>query len=481
MQQHSDDMTGGEAADGSGAGGAGRVRGKRSSRRTAVRAAATAAVALTLASGTPAAPAARTAADTPVDGVWRVTGYGTVLSIADGRLREFRTTAAGCLPGDSAKETAPGKYLTADGTVVTVRAEGSLQVAGAAGDRALRRLPGLPSDCERPLPKDPLTAFDVFWQSFEAHYPFFAAKGVDWDAVRDEYRPRVTADMSRTELFDVLADMVRPLYDAHVTVTDGDRHFGQVRPGAVVPSPDLDTKIRNHIVRRDLHGEKPREFANGRIGYADLPNGQGYLRITGFTGYDTEDRTYAAQLAELDRALDAVFTARRTASLKGLVIDLRINGGGFDALGLRLAARLTDSPYLAYRTRTRYTHPQSVQVRPVHGVPRYTGPVAVLAGGTTVSAGETFVQALMDRPGGAVRIGENTQGVFSDVLEFRLPNGMEMGLPNEEFLTRSGRTFDGAGIPPHVRTPVFTEDEFTENRDSAFDAAVRILGQAGTP
>ncbi|GAA0465456.1 hypothetical protein [Streptomyces olivaceiscleroticus] len=67
------------------------------------------------------------------------------------------------------------------------------------------------------------------------------------------------------------------------------------------------------------------------------------------------------------------------------------------------------------------------------------------------------------------------QGVFSDVLDRRLPNGMAVWLPNEEFLTSRGRTFDGTGIPPHLRTPVFTEEEFAKNRDSAFDAVVAAL------
>lgn len=52
---------------------------------------------------------------------------------------------------------------------------------------------------------------------------------------------------------------------------------------------------------------------------------------------------------------------------------------------------------------------------------------------------------------------------------------MAVWLPNEEFLTRQGGTFDGAGIPPHIRTPVFTEEEFATDRDSAFDAAVAVL------
>ncbi|MFJ8010964.1 S41 family peptidase [Streptomyces sp. NPDC096339] len=435
--------------------------------------AATALVVLALAGG--AVAPASAAPRPPADGVWRVEGYGTVLSVADGRLQEYQTTAVSCIKGAAARRTAEGAYRTDDGTVLTIRPSGSLHVAGSAGDRELRRLAGLPAACGRSTSDDPVTTFDVFWQSFEENYPFFAAKGIDWHARRDLYRAKVHAGTTRDELFSLFSDMVAPLYDAHVAVIDGDRRFAQVRPGTPAIGETLDDRVKDHILRYDLDGKSPTEFANGRIGYADLPGGLGYLRISGFAGYDAQDSSYAAQLAELDRALDTVLTVERTAALKGLIIDLRINGGGSDALGLRLAGRLSDTPYTAYRKRTRYTHPQPVRVQPDAHAPRYGGPVAVLTASTTFSAGETFTQALMDRPGRTVRIGEATQGVFSDVMERALPNGMKVRLPNEEFLTRSGRTFDGDGILPHLRTPVFTEEEFAKHRDSAFDTAVAEL------
>ncbi|MGH3859249.1 S41 family peptidase [Actinokineospora sp.] len=101
--------------------------------------------------------------------------------------------------------------------------------------------------------------------------------------------------------------------------------------------------------------------------------------------------------------------------------------------------------------------------------------MVLLTGGSTISAGETFTQATLGRTSQPVRIGAHTQGVFSDVMERTLPNGWKFILPNERFLTRWGHTFDGTGIPPHISTPVFTEEEFAHNRDSAFDRAVTLF------
>ncbi|GGO49000.1 S41 family peptidase [Streptomyces lasiicapitis] len=448
---------------------------------------------------TPAAttttPAASATAESKIRGLWRVNGYGAVWSIGPGTIQKYETTSVSCLKGDSGKRTGPGRYATKDGAELTVRAahgrdRATLRMDASVGHQELRRVGKLPAACTRPAPQGPVAAFDVFWQSFEENYPFFAAKGIDWHAVRDRYRPKVHADTTREELFTLFSEMADPLEDAHVGVGYGDRFFGRVRSGTVMPSEELDARVKKFVLARDLKGaEHVQDFAKGRITYADLPGGKGYLRISGFSGYADDGAPYSAHLAELDRTLGTVFTKERTRSLKGLIVDLRINGGGSDELGLRIASRLTDTGYVAHSKRarndpadpTRHTRPQPLRVTPADA-PRYTGPIAVLTGGSTVSAGETFTQALIDRPGRTVRIGQPTQGVFSDILPRRLPfGGMGMWLPNEEFLTRSGTTFDGPGIPPHLTEPVFTEEEFEKNRDSAFDRALKFLATRGGP
>ncbi|WP_329242697.1 S41 family peptidase [Actinoallomurus sp. NBC_01490] len=432
------------------------------------------AVALALIPGTAVAAS-------PVDGIWRTDGYGTVIALDHGHLRSYETTAISCLPGFTADRTGEdGTYITDDGDTLTVR-PGRMRFAGSPGVRLLRRMPALPASCGRTPARDPLTSFDVFWQTFAENYPFFAARGVDRQQVRHRYRPLVTPATTTSRLAEIFNEMIAPLNDAHTWVSTGGPPVPHLRPGTTLPSPAYDQRVKTYVERRDLHGTLT-EYAQGRVSYADLPGDRGYLRISGFGGYtDADDQTSNA--AELARALDAVFTPRRAGALRGLVIDVRINGGGSDSLGLQVASRLTGRPYLAYAKRARndprdparFTTPQPIEVRP-HAHP-YRGPVAILTGGSTFSAGETFIQALMDRTPAPVRIGENTQGVFSDVMERSLPDGLVFGLPNEEFLTRTGRTFDGVGIPPDVRVPVFTDEEFARDRDSAFDRAMEFLSR----
>ena len=107
--------------------------------------------------------------------------------------------------------------------------------------------------------------------------------------------------------------------------------------------------------------------------------------------------------------------------------------------------------------------------------PGFRGPVVELTGPLTISGGETFTQALMGRTPHITRIGENTLGVFSDVLGRRLPNGWFFGLPNEVYRTSEGRAFDGIGIPPDIPIYVFTAEDLAAGKDRALERGIEVL------
>ena len=57
--------------------------------------------------------------------------------------------------------------------------------------------------------------FDTLWTRFDAVYPSFAYKHVDWRAQRAKYRPRAERARSENELVAVLLAMLAPLRDLH--------------------------------------------------------------------------------------------------------------------------------------------------------------------------------------------------------------------------------------------------------------------------
>ncbi|MFF0609743.1 S41 family peptidase [Nocardia tengchongensis] len=447
-----------------------------------------------VATGSAAAGIPTGSADGGAEGVWQTDGYGTIISVRGDRLQYFDSTAISCSPGVLAARRQPGtpdSFVADDGSrQLTLQSRGrdqaSLRYAGAVGDIELRRLPALPEPCAHPNGvKDPQTVFDVFWTTFAENYPFFAAKGVDWTAVRDRYRPKIGPTTTDAELFGYLRDILATLGDAHTALRSDTEEFARpLRPGTrpldgLPAYRAFDQRVRALIEQHDTQGPL-QPWGNGIIGYADLPDDLGYLRLSAFDGY--ADGGYEANAAELNRALDEIFTASRTARLRGLVLDVRLNFGGYDALGLELASRLTGNPYIAYTKQarndpadpTRFARSEPSRVTP-HDGPRYTGPIAMLTSPLTISAGETFTQAMTGRAPEPHRVGDATQGAFSDFLWRTLPNGWTFALPNERFDSR-GTSFDLTGVPPQdAVTATLSDEELAVGRDSAFDKALEHL------
>ena len=440
-------------------------------------------------------PAPVTAA-TGLDGTWKTDGYGFVLVATGDSLRAYEVTETTCVPsftGVRRVETPAGTEAVyeADGQVLAVTAgadssQKHLKSDGAASYMVVRRLAARPTVCDQPTPNTPEGNFEVFAATWSEHYILFDQKGVDWQGVVAAARAKVTPTTTPEQLFDIMQGMIASFEDAHTFINADTikRRFLVLRKGTdrVAKSGMADFRTKDlpgilAVTDRKLTGAL-RKWCNDQVQYGHVDDSTGYLRILSESGY-TKEGGFAAGLVALEAALDTIFSDPK---LTGLVIDVRINFGGADPYGLALASRLATSEYLAYSKearldpadRTKWTPGQPSTVRPSTR-PGFKGPVVELTGPLTISAGETTTQALMGRIPTIVRIGENTQGVFSDVLGRRLPNGWSFGLPNEVFRTADGKTFDGPGIPPDVQVPVFADQDLKSGRDPGLARAVAEL------
>jgi hypothetical protein len=428
----------------------------------------------------------------PLDGIWISDGYGTLLEIKGGQIKASQITSISCIPDWTAKrrentsEMAEAEFAMSPGRNKILVLPGSsadhkfFHFKGAASSVGVRRIGQKPAVCEKKTDDTPMTNFDIFWTTFDEHYPFFAMHGVNWREVRDKYRPQITDKTTSQELFDIFKAMVEPLHDAHISVRGASpgQRFHSLRADTHEVDDKTTRKIKEIIETNYVHG-KLKLRCNDQVSFGVLPDSIGYLRITAFAGY-APGFDFDAHVRALEKALDEAF--QDCDKLRGLIIDVRINHGGSDVLGVNVASRLASKEHLAFAKKARndpgdpnkFTPVQEWPAR-VTTRPHFYGNVVELTSGNTVSAGETFTMALMGRTPPVTRVGENTQGVFSDVLGRKLPNGFRFGLPNEIFLTKDGIAFDGPGIPPDVKIPVFPKEDLEKGRDSAMEKALEIL------
>jgi carboxyl-terminal processing protease len=183
----------------------------------------------------------------------------------------------------------------------------------------------------------------------------------------------------------------------------------------------------------------------------------GYLAVVSMGGFvDGELDSAADELAALDAAMEAALTLFDERRARAVILDLSLNTGGYDFVGLAIAGRFAAERRIAY-TRRAGDDPAArdfaIAVQPATGR-RYTGPVHVLTSDLTKSAGECGTLAL--RALDNVRhVGDRTRGAFSTVLTKPLPNGWVLSLSNEVYTDTAGVVWEGRGIEPQQATAVF--------------------------
>jgi hypothetical protein len=432
-----------------------------------------------------------------LDGAWKSEGYGDVYELHGKKMTAFQVTAQTCVQAFTATRVAS----TGSGQEGVFRVKGQDPITISAGngpdDRLLNhsieldRLTRLPDVCSTPTANTAPGNFEVFTRTFAEQYISFGLRHIDWDSIVAANREKVTLRTSPRELFEILDSMIAPL---------GDLHTGIEAPKLKLESKDSFRAGTDRVIKGGVdnfakkgrpalfavtdgvwsHGPI-RSFCRGNVQFGLSSDGTGYLRFLSFGGYSRVGGNAPA----LESALDRIFSQ---PGLRALIVDVRLSFGGDDALGRIIASRLTDREYLAYAIQARsdpvnadkWTNPTQIFIHPSTR-PGFRGPVVELIGPITMSAAETFTEALMGRTPHVTMIGENTQGLFCDPLDRRLPNGWSFSLPNAVYRTADGRSFDVQGIPPDMPATVFADDDVAAEKDPAMAMALKILRDKSQP
>lgn len=190
-----------------------------------------------------------------------------------------------------------------------------------------------------------------------------------------------------------------------------------------------------------------------------VKDGIGTLTITRF---DDQTGTLAKKAAE----------NFKRQNVKGVVLDLRDNGGGYitaaqDVAGLWLKNKMVVSE----RTNGVTTDELKSGDDPILA----GTPTVVLVNGGTASASEIVAGALQDY-GVATLIGEKTfgKGTVQKVLD--LGAGTRLKVTIARWYTPKGKNIDKAGITPNQKVEL-SADDVDNSRDPQMDAAKKKLGQ----
>jgi len=187
-------------------------------------------------------------------------------------------------------------------------------------------------------------------------------------------------------------------------------------------------------------------------------------------------------VADFDRMFNGL------AGIRGMIIDVRSNGGGNSANGDAVTNRLIEKPVADFAAQLRqhvsalgefWFRAQGGTISP-RGKDPFLGPVVVLTSRHTASAAEDFVVVLHGNQR-AVVVGGKTMGTTGQPIPLALPGGGSARICAKKCLYPDGRPFVGVGIVPDVEVYPSQRD-VAAGRDAVLEKALEVLKErmAGT-
>lgn len=390
-------------------------------------------------------------------------------------------------------------------------------------------------------------AFDFVWGTIDRAWLYPDMLGVDWRAVGDRYRPRVLAAADEEAFWTELDRMTAELGDSHTRVEsprkwreqrehagvslgvrlgvlDGAVRVLRVAPGseawllglrpgarmlrigdaegtawwqeqwsAVRAGSTAQTRMAgvNRAFNSGTEGSelaisfersdgstvstrlvRHRVLAPPSVQAMKLGSGIGYLRFSGF-----DESIRRSTLRALQELRDT----------RGLILDLRDNGGGSIFFAQALIAQFVAGEHRLAHVDTRDGQPVSmffglVDLLPSEFVVRgqrkpLAQPLAILVNAGTASAAELVAASLRGLKRGRI-LGETSCGCLRGYLGYAMiPGGGALAYSELGFRLASGEVVEGRGLLPD-ETEVMSLSDLVSGRDPQLEAAQRFLHES---
>jgi hypothetical protein len=298
---------------------------------------------------------------------------------------------------------------------------------------------GFYTSCERALmPQNPANTpeqnFETLWNTVNDRYTYFNLRAVNWDSVYQVYKPRINNQMHDTTLFNTLSDMLFLLQDGHVNLTsdfDISRNWDWFL--------DYPENFSYALLERNYLG--PDYKIAGGMRYTILSGNVGYIYYSSFNAGLSADN------------LDFIFSY--LGQTKGLIFDIRNNGGGSLSNAYLLAERLfpqqTKTWLRQYKNgpgHTQFTPVSTLEIEAKANseLITYSQPTVFLTNRKTYSAANTLAAILSSSPN-YLQVGDRTGGGGGIPADHELPNGWILRFSSTRDFTQNRLDFE-LGIPP---------------------------------
>jgi carboxyl-terminal processing protease len=306
-------------------------------------------------------------------------------------------------------------------------------------------------DDEKDYFEENLGDFEETWGFLDSTFPFFEFMALDWDSIYTAYRP-LAERAKGDEIYTVLMDLLSELRDGHTLLyVEG----GGVPMFAYVPPRmEEDVGAYSPYVVRSYFDKELRVCGANKMEYEILDENIGYVYLSNFDSDAIQD-------------FDGVLEYLRDT--RGLIIDVRQNGGGYSEQVYFVTGRFITS------NMTEIWYDKNGESTEKMIYPRlwtYQKPIVILINGQSISGGEDF-PALMQALPNVTVVGDTTAGMGGLTEDFTLSSGKRI-TTTCKYNMLDGNLIQWNGVPPDILVEQ-TRDDIDRGRDQQLECGIQLL------
>ena len=305
--------------------------------------------------------------------------------------------------------------------------------------------------------------FDALWEIVDTRYCYLETKNINWDSIYTVYEQRLATDtVSEIAFFDAMASMLAELKDGHVNLYSG---FDRSRYWNWFT--DYPANFSSSLIHSDRYLGKNYRTING-LRYQRIADGEvGYLYYGSFgESFSDQNMRYVFQYF---------------ADCKGLIIDVRDNGGGSADLSGTFASyffqRDTVNLYMKHKTGPRhddFSDPVPMTTR-AHRTIQWQLPVVVLSNRLSYSATNMFISRMKDAPKVTV-VGDRSGGGGGLPMSSEIPNGWLVRFSSSPMFDTNMNHIE-FGVDPDIAVAMDSVDQ-ANGYDTIIEKAIELIKEA---
>ena len=306
------------------------------------------------------------------------------------------------------------------------------------------------------------TNYEKFCTYFLKYYSYKDLHGINWKKQLDSIKGDIVKSESENEYGVRLLQILKKANDPHLTMEFSNQSFNCAD---IHISPVSFNYYALFFELSDLQSSLHNSVYTGKAGEA------GYVLVQSLDVLYTEDVKFGiARIKEMN-------------NLPFLILDLRLNNGGDEALAKSIVATLLSNPIKYEKVATinestgLFDNMTTKTLSPSTSSIRYKGKIYVLIGNLVMSSAESMVLMLKQMPNVQI-VGSKTYGSSGNPKPFKVTNTVTVNVPSWLSYDMNDKLIEGNGIEPDLKAE-FPADDFI-GEDKVFEYVKTLMKNVGT-